>query len=108
VSIPIPDSPVPDSPVPGSAFPAGFGPDGAVPDSTVPLPDDGSAPVDLGEAARQLEQAIHDARVAFDCIGLEDLDRAHTSAITARTALDSAEGLLRASLHARRIIVPEF
>ena len=28
--------------------------------------------VDLAEAARQLQQASHDARVAFDCIGLED------------------------------------
>jgi hypothetical protein len=57
----------------------------------------GSA-VDVTEAARQLEQAAHDARVAFDCIGLGDLDRAHTHAITARAATDAAENVLRAAL----------
>ena len=57
----------------------------------------GSA-VDVTEAARQLEQAAHDARVAFDCIGLGDLDRAHTNAITARAAADAAENVLRAAL----------
>ena len=57
----------------------------------------GSA-VDVTEAARQLEQAAHDARVAFDCIGLGDLDRAHTHAITARAAADAAENALRAAL----------
>ena len=54
--------------------------------------------VQIDEAARQLELAIHDARVAFDCIQLGELDRAHTSAITARTAADAAETLLRAAL----------
>lgn len=54
--------------------------------------------VDLAEAARQLQQASHDARVAFDCIGLEELDRAHIHAITARTAADAAENLLRVAL----------
>src|SRR5579862_9627369 len=54
--------------------------------------------VDLAEAARQLQQASHDARVAFDCIGLEELDRAHTHAITARAAADAAENLLRVAL----------
>jgi hypothetical protein len=44
----------------------------------------------LGEAARELEAAIHDARVAFDCIGLGEIDRAHTSAVTARIAIDAA------------------
>ena len=44
----------------------------------------------LQEAARELEAAIHDARVAFDCIGLGEVDRAHTSAVTARVALDAA------------------
>jgi len=57
----------------------------------------GSA-VDVTEAARQLEQAAHDARVAFDCIGLGDLDRAHTHAITARAAADAAENVLRTAL----------
>jgi hypothetical protein len=61
-------------------------------------PEAGTSPVDIDEAARQLELAIHDARVAFDCIQLGDLDRAHTNVITARTAADAAENLLRAAL----------
>ena len=52
----------------------------------------------LEEASRQLEQAIHDAQVAFDCIGLGHLDRAHTNALTARTAADAAETALRVVL----------
>ena len=60
--------------------------------------DTGQRQVDLGEAARQLQQAAHDARVAFDCLGLGELDRAHTHAITARAAADAAETLLRAAL----------
>lgn len=44
----------------------------------------------LQEAMRELESAIHDARVAFDCIGLGEIDRAHTSAVTSRVALDAA------------------
>jgi hypothetical protein len=52
----------------------------------------------LDEASRQLEQAIHDAQVAFDCIALGHLDRAHTNALTARTAADAAETALRAVL----------
>ncbi len=59
------------------------------------LSEAGHAAVDLGEAARQLEQAVHDARVAFDCIGLGELERAHTHAITARAGLDAAEFILR-------------
>jgi hypothetical protein len=54
--------------------------------------------IDLGEAARQLELASHDARVAYDCMALGNLDRAHTYAITARTAADAAETILRAAL----------
>jgi hypothetical protein len=54
--------------------------------------------VDLGEAARQLQLAMHDARVAFDCMSLDELDRAHTYAITARAAIDAAENLLRTAL----------
>jgi hypothetical protein len=73
----------------------------------VSIPEAGAGPVDLREAARQLELAIHDARVSFDCIALEDLDRAHTFAITARAAIDSAETLLRASLSARTVIAPD-
>jgi hypothetical protein len=44
----------------------------------------------LQEAMRELEAAIHDARVAYDCIGLGEIDRAHTSAVTARIAIDAA------------------
>jgi hypothetical protein len=62
------------------------------------MQDTGRRQVDLGEAARQLQQAAHDARVAFDCMGLGELDRAHTHAITARAAADAAENLLRAAL----------
>jgi len=58
--------------------------------------------VDLSEAARQLEQAVHDARVAFDCIGLDELDRAHTHTITARAAVDAAENALRIALGGSR------
>jgi hypothetical protein len=44
----------------------------------------------LEEAMRELESAIHDARVAYDCIGLGEIDRAHTSAVTSRVAIDAA------------------
>jgi hypothetical protein len=57
----------------------------------------GRGPV-LEEAARELEAAIHDARVAYDCIGLGELDRAHTSAVTARVMIDAAMTALRAAL----------
>jgi hypothetical protein len=62
------------------------------------VPEPGTSQVDMDEAGRQLELAIHDARVAFDCIQLGELDRAHINAITARTAADAAETLLRAAL----------
>ncbi len=52
----------------------------------------------LQEASRELEAAIHDARVAFDCIGLGEIDRAHTSAVTARTAVDAAVTAVQAAL----------
>ena len=51
----------------------------------------------LAEATRELEAAIHDARVAFDCIGLYEIDRAHTSAVIARTAIDAAVTALQAA-----------
>lgn len=54
--------------------------------------------VDLDEAARQLELAVHDAQVAYDCISLGNLDLAHTSAITARAEAAAAEHALRAAL----------
>jgi hypothetical protein len=52
----------------------------------------------LAEATRELEAAIHDARVAFDCIALGELDRAHTSAVTARIAIDAAVTAVEATL----------
>jgi hypothetical protein len=52
----------------------------------------------LEEAARELEAAAHDARVAFDCIALGEIDRAHTSALTARAAADAAVTALQAAL----------
>ena len=54
--------------------------------------------VDLSEAARQLEQAAHDVRVAFDCLALDEIDRAHTHTITARAAVDAAEYTIRVAL----------
>jgi hypothetical protein len=54
--------------------------------------------IDLDEAARQLQQAAHDAQVAYDCISLGDLDRAHTNSVTARAEADAAENVLRAVL----------
>jgi hypothetical protein len=59
-----------------------------------------SGGIDLDEAARQLELAVHDAQVAYDCLGLGNVDRAHTYAITARAAVDAAENVLRAALNA--------
>jgi hypothetical protein len=64
------------------------------------MPDTSAHGVDLSEAARQLELAVHDAQVAYDCVGLGNLDRAHEHAITARIAADAAEHLLRAALDA--------
>jgi hypothetical protein len=55
----------------------------------------------LEEASRELESAIHDARVAFDCIALGEVDRAHTSALTARIAIDAAVTAMQASLAQR-------
>ena len=62
-----------------------------IPDGT------GDSPL-LQEAARELEAAIHDARVAFDCIELGEIDRAHTSAVTARIAIDAAMTALLAAI----------
>ena len=60
------------------------------------IPDDAGRGLVLAEATRELEAAIHDARVAFDCIGLGEIDRAHTSAVTARVAIDAAVTALQA------------
>ena len=62
------------------------------------IPDDEGHDSVLQEAARELEAAIHDARVAFDCIGLGEIDRAHTSAVTARIAIDAAVIAMQAAL----------
>ncbi|MDA0563576.1 hypothetical protein LG943_04405 [Streptomonospora sp. S1-112] len=56
----------------------------------------------LDEAGRQLEAAIHDARVSFDCIALGELERAHTNAITARAAVDAAEYAIRVEVERLR------
>ncbi len=57
----------------------------------------------LEEAARELQAAEHDAQVAFDCIALGEIDRAHTHALTARVAVDAAVIALAAALgQARR------
>ena len=52
----------------------------------------------LAEAMRELQAAQHDAQVAFDCIALGDVDRAHTHALTARVAVDAAVTALAAAL----------
>jgi hypothetical protein len=62
------------------------------------IPDGVSDDPMLQEATRELEAAIHDARVAFDCIGLGELDRAHTSAVTARVAIDAAVTAVQTAL----------
>jgi len=36
--------------------------------------------------------------VAFDCIGLGEIDRAHTSAVTARVAVDAAVTAVQAAM----------
>jgi hypothetical protein len=61
---------------------------------------DGEGQLLLEEASRELEAAAHDSRVAFDCIALGELDRAHTSAVTARAAVDAAVTALQAALMA--------
>lgn len=74
------------------------------PDQTMPAepdnPEDAvpTGPAILQEAARQLEMAIHDSRVAFDSIGLDHLDQAHTSVLTARAAIDAAETAIRTAV----------
>ena len=60
----------------------------------------------LEEAARELEAAAHDAQVAFDCLALGELDRAHTSALTARAAADAAVTALQAALQAGEAASP--
>jgi hypothetical protein len=52
----------------------------------------------LEEATRELQAARHDAQVAYDCIALGDIDRAHTHALTAKVAADAAVIALAAAL----------
>ena len=52
----------------------------------------------LQEATRELQAACHDAQVAYDCIALGDIDRAHTHALTAKVAADAAVTALAAAL----------
>ena len=52
----------------------------------------------LEEASRELQGAGHDVQVAYDCIALGDIDRAHTHALTAKVAADAAVTALAAAL----------
>jgi hypothetical protein len=61
----------------------------------------------LEEASRELQAAAHDAQVAFDCIALGDLDRAHTHALTAKVAADAAATALAAELGQPELGRPE-
>jgi len=63
----------------------------------IDIPAQGGSPV-LDEAARELQAAQHDARVAFDCIALGDFDRAHTHALTAASTATRAVTALAAAL----------
>jgi hypothetical protein len=65
-------------------------------------PERGRDGVDLEEASRQLSLAAHDIAVAASCIGLGDLDEAHTNVITARAAAGAAEEVLRVVLTSGR------
>ncbi|MGB6456939.1 MAG: hypothetical protein WBH47_20925 [Streptosporangiaceae bacterium] len=40
----------------------------------MPISETGHVSIDLDEAARQLEQAAHDAHVAYDSLSLGNLD----------------------------------
>jgi hypothetical protein len=61
-------------------------------------PESGNDSPALEEASRELQAATHDAQVAFDCIALGDIDRAHTHALTAKVATDAAVTALAAAL----------
>ena len=61
-----------------------------------PETDNGNAA--LEQATRELQAARHDAQVAYDCIALGDIDRAHTHALTAKIAADAAVTALAAAL----------
>jgi hypothetical protein len=73
----------------------------------VSISEAGQSAIDVSEAVRQLEQAMHDARVASDCISLGELGRAHTHAIMARAAIDAAETVLRTATGADGSLAPD-
>lgn len=54
--------------------------------------------VDVDDASRLLQVAAHDIAVASTCIGLGDLDEAHTNVLTARVAADAALEILQVLL----------
>jgi len=62
------------------------------------LSEAGRSSIDLDDAARQLEQAALDAQVAYDCISLGNLERAHINAIIACAEAAAADNVLRAVL----------
>jgi hypothetical protein len=61
----------------------------------------------LEEAARELQAARHDAQVAYDCIALGDIDRAHTHALTAKVAADAAMTALAAAMSQSKPGLPD-
>jgi hypothetical protein len=61
----------------------------------------------LEEAARELQAARHDAQVAYDCIALGDIDRAHTHALTAKVAADAAMTALAAAMSQSKAGLPD-
>ncbi len=61
----------------------------------------------LEEAARELQAARHDVDVAYDCIALGDIDRAHTHALTAKVAADAAVTALAAALSQSELGLPD-
>ncbi|WP_242614107.1 hypothetical protein [Actinomadura roseirufa] len=52
----------------------------------------------IDEVVRQVRMAVHDAQVAFDCVGLGEMERARDCMITAKAALDAAETVLQHGL----------
>ena len=90
------------SSIPGQGIsPEQFSPEQFTPEHFSPerLTSERHQAVDIDEATRQLELAAHDVAVASRCIALGDLDRAHTSVITARAEVDAAENILRVTLN---------
>jgi hypothetical protein len=61
----------------------------------------------LEEATRELQAAQHDVQVAYDCIALGDIDRAHTHALTAKVAADAAVTALAAALSQSELGLPD-